>query len=107
MEKKRRPVFLIGGIFFAFLAFPPGLIAFTFLIIGGIFRAFPNSVHITINGVVQQGAQAVASAIRLGNIFLTVGGISLGVAVFFLFLCAVFLLLFAFFKKVVIREQEF
>ena len=103
--KKRRPVFLIIGLISAFLSLPPGLIAFVFLIIGFIYRANPSSVNITVNGVVQQGAQAVATALRLSGIFLTVGGISLGIALLFLFIFLIFLLLFLFFKKTVIPEQ--
>ncbi|MBO4391241.1 MAG: hypothetical protein J5825_10335 [Lachnospiraceae bacterium] len=93
---KKNVVFLIAGIISGFFAFPPGVISVTFLIIGFVFRAFPNSVHITVNGVQQQGAQAVASAIRLGNIFLAVGGGAIGLAFIFLLIAAVLLIAYHF-----------
>ena len=91
-NKIKRDRCLVAAIVTGCLSVIPGFLGLLFLTLGIVFRLNPYNTNITINGVTLHGEEAAAEALKLGKIFLGVGGGSLAVAVVLAIVCAVLLI---------------
>lgn len=80
---------LAKGIIFGFLTVLPGLLGVTFLILGISSILNPQGGEVTVNGITMHGEEAVEEIIRVGKVFIGVGGLMLLVAAAMMFTCIV------------------
>lgn len=89
VEKANEDRRLVAAIVAGGISIIPGFAGMLFFILGIAFKLDPYGGRITVNGVTLHGEEAAAAAIRLGNIFIVVGGILLVITAVIDVICVV------------------
>ena len=94
MQKSKNIGFMIGGAISGVVAMVVGIVGFVFRLIGTVFVSDPEHVTMTVNGEVLHGKEAAEAALKLGNVFVILGGGMIIAALILLAICIALLIVY-------------